>query len=287
MNKNNVALVLEGGGAKCAYQLGAILALEQAGFSFNILSGASFGALNSALYIEGGTQRMLEFYENLKLSDVLCDLELVEYGSNYKGDGSDYLQGLIKIITNKATLEYRKTGTEYYHNFLRRNIDETAIKNSNKEYYCSILRTENNPLVIGKILLHFSEHLDLLPLYQNNEIEGLIIDKNHSKLREFIVGSANYPTFSPLEIDGNYYLDGGIYDNAPYKHLIYKGIKDIVIIRTHPEPLDIDDPHILVLTPSKNIGHALHIEHNRIMNLINMGYQETKNKLEEFGLLNE
>ena len=42
-------LVLEGGGAKGAYQIGAWKALKEAGVKINAVAGTSVGALNGAL----------------------------------------------------------------------------------------------------------------------------------------------------------------------------------------------------------------------------------------------
>ena len=42
-------LVLEGGGARGAYQIGAWMALRQAGIRIKGIAGASVGALNGAL----------------------------------------------------------------------------------------------------------------------------------------------------------------------------------------------------------------------------------------------
>ena len=284
MNKTNIPLVLEGGGSKCAYQIGALIALEEKGFSFNVLSGASFGALNAALYIEGGTQRMIQVFENMNVKELIYDEELCNYINNYAGDGSDFLTGITAIFKKKENvIELRDKVTSYYHNYLRTVLNVKAIKESDKDFYCSVLRINNNPITMGKLLLYFQEKADILPLYLSNEIEGRIIDKCNDKLEDYIIASANYPTYSPLKIDEEYFYDGGIYDNAPYKHLLYKGYKDMVIIRTHPEPLkDIEenDPHILVIRPKNNLGHALHLTHKRIMNLISLGYKETKEYLE-------
>ena len=42
-------LVLEGGGAKGAYQFGCLLALAERGIAFDAIAGTSVGALNGAL----------------------------------------------------------------------------------------------------------------------------------------------------------------------------------------------------------------------------------------------
>lgn len=48
-----LGLVLSGGGARCIAHLGILKALEEAGFSFEVVSGVSAGALIGALYCKG------------------------------------------------------------------------------------------------------------------------------------------------------------------------------------------------------------------------------------------
>ena len=56
------ALVLSGGGAKGAYQLGMLRALEEAGLDRDrlVLAGTSIGAINAILYATRGTEGMRE-----------------------------------------------------------------------------------------------------------------------------------------------------------------------------------------------------------------------------------
>ena len=74
-----VALVLSGGGAKGAYQLGMLRALEEAGLEKErmILAGTSIGAINALLYAANGTEGMREMLRlcgNLKEFISLGDL---------------------------------------------------------------------------------------------------------------------------------------------------------------------------------------------------------------------
>ena len=65
-------LVLEGGGTKGAYQLGAYKALKELGMEFDGIVGTSIGALNAAFIIQGGRHmvksRLQEFYDNRRRS---------------------------------------------------------------------------------------------------------------------------------------------------------------------------------------------------------------------------
>lgn len=285
MDKKNIALVLEGGGAKCAYQAGALVALEEFGFTFNVVSGASFGAINGALYVEGGTKRLMDFYHNLNSDFVFKDKGLKELIDSYNKDEHYLLEDVLKYLASRhALLEERVEETEYYHSHLFKNINVKAIKESSMDYYCSVLRVNNNPTTIAKLMGAFSGKISLLDLYKNGEIDGHIISKEDEPLDRYIVASANYPTYTPIRVNDSYYFDGGIFDNVPYKHLLYKGINTMVIIRTNIDNLkefDYQNPNILVITPSKYLGSSLRINHDKIEELLKFGYIDTKQKLEE------
>ena len=83
------ALVLSGGGAKGAYQLGMFRALEEAGLDRDrlVLAGTSIGAINAILYATRGTEGMREMLHILgglkefvslgELAGQLCPDELL------------------------------------------------------------------------------------------------------------------------------------------------------------------------------------------------------------------
>ncbi len=57
---DRVALVLQGGGALGAYQIGVFQALTEAGVELNWISGVSIGAINAAIIAGNGPERRLE-----------------------------------------------------------------------------------------------------------------------------------------------------------------------------------------------------------------------------------
>ncbi len=65
------ALVLEGGGAKGAYQFGALLALHHAGVTFDVMAGSSVGALNGAIAANQSYSLGFEYWWNLRFYSVL------------------------------------------------------------------------------------------------------------------------------------------------------------------------------------------------------------------------
>ena len=64
-------VVLEGGGARGAYQIGALKAVTEAGIRIGAVAGASVGALNGAFLCMGDLKAAEELWGNLAYSQIL------------------------------------------------------------------------------------------------------------------------------------------------------------------------------------------------------------------------
>ena len=64
-------LVLEGGGAKGAYQIGAWKALKEAGVKIRGVSGTSVGALNGALICMDDLEKAENLWRNISYSQIM------------------------------------------------------------------------------------------------------------------------------------------------------------------------------------------------------------------------
>ena len=72
-------LVLEGGGAKGAYQIGAWKALKEAGIHIKGIAGTSVGALNGALIAMDDFEKAEKIWETIRYSRVMdVDDDLME-----------------------------------------------------------------------------------------------------------------------------------------------------------------------------------------------------------------
>lgn len=67
----NTALVLGGGGARGAYQIGVWQALEELGISVNIITGTSVGALNGALILQDDFEAAKNMWEKIETQKIL------------------------------------------------------------------------------------------------------------------------------------------------------------------------------------------------------------------------
>ena len=64
------AIVLSGGGARGAYQIGVWKALRKLNIKYDIVTGTSVGALNGALMTQNTYYRGLWFWYNIKVKNV-------------------------------------------------------------------------------------------------------------------------------------------------------------------------------------------------------------------------
>ena len=64
-------VVLEGGGAKGAYQIGVWKALREAGVKIKGISGTSVGAINGALMCMGDLKKAEHIWENISYSKIM------------------------------------------------------------------------------------------------------------------------------------------------------------------------------------------------------------------------
>lgn len=285
MENNKYCLVLEGGGVKCAYQVGSLMALKEKGYEFTSISGASFGALNGALYLMGGVNKLYEFYINLDPIDILGSQDAYDIINNHQGDHASLLTKLIELIKYRGDLiENRNKATLTYQSTIRNALNEFDIKNSEINYYCSVLEINNNQLAVASLnaSLLKKDSPTLKWLFQSNLIRGKYISKDSDHLLDYIIASANYPLFSPYQIKDYLYYDGGIFDNVPYKVFTPNPNNKIIIIRTNRgelEGISKENPNILIIEPKEDLGSTVKFNKENILHLIQKGYNETKEYL--------
>lgn len=187
------ALVLSGGGAKGAYQLGVYKALKRLGIKIDIITGTSIGAINGALLVSGDYRKAKKLWISTKTSNVLHhDI------SNPK----EYADIAKEYIKNKG-LKFDKA-----EEYISKIIKESKVRKSKIDYG---LVTVNLKTKVPKMLSK-----DQIP---------------NGKLISYISASAAcFPAVEKKEIDGEYYIDGGYYDNLPINLAIDMGADEIIAV---------------------------------------------------------
>ncbi|MDR2599313.1 MAG: patatin-like phospholipase family protein [Oscillospiraceae bacterium] len=257
-------LVLEGGGARGAYQIGVIKSLYENGYSFDGFVGTSIGAINAAMLAQGDFDNALNLWMNISMEQVFHEDELpilkLADIKNFKPKLKQLLKESSKILSR--IIHNGGIHTEKMKVFLEQYIDEEKIRKSGKDF--------------GLVAFSLSE-------YKAYEI--MLDDIPNGQLINYIMASSSVPGFHLETIDGNTFIDGGIYNNCPSNLLLKKEYNEILAVRiTKIHSLHwIDDPKIKTLIPSEKLGNILLFTSENCASKIELGYKDGLRYIEGLG----
>ncbi|HOA20228.1 MAG TPA: patatin-like phospholipase family protein [Sedimentibacter sp.] len=249
-------LVLEGGGARGAYHVGAYKAIKELNIEIGGIAGTSIGAINGAMMVQGDYELLEKIWlsvDSYELFDL--DEKTIEDLRNFnlRNINFSYLLHQSKEILSNRGLDTSRIRElfDYY-------IDEEKIRSSNIDFgIVTVNLTDKKPMELMK---------EDIP-------EGKLID--------FLIASANLPAFRIEEMDGKKYLDGGFYNNLPIDILANKGYKNIIAVRTLAigiiRKAKIKDLNIIFIQPVESLGSmlgALDFNRERAEEYINLGYYD-------------
>ena len=99
-------LVLEGGGAKGAYQIGAWKALKEAGVKLKGIAGTSVGALNGALICMNDIEAAERLWKNISYSQIMSvDDEVVGKLFQHQKIDKQELRGMLDHLKSNRKRE--------------------------------------------------------------------------------------------------------------------------------------------------------------------------------------
>ena len=298
----SLAVVLEGGGAKCAYQAGALRALAEENIIFNGIGGTSYGSFNAAMYIAGGVRRVNSFWQNLKPSMMFQDEALDDLMDKIYNKESFLDKNTVQHVIKEWKHAYTKymDTSELYHQVVLQNVDEEAVRKSKMNFglvtiqFCPIkklLLKAGANFLTGGLYSISDQFVNKDKSFMENFFEGKVLKYTkdeipNGRLAEFVLASASIPPFKPIEFDGHAYLDGGMIDNCPVRLMSRYGYKKFLVIRTNQkekEPLqDLDaDWEVFEVSPSEELGSCALFSKQNIEHLIELGYKDTKEYLVE------
>ena len=245
-----VVLVLQGGGALGAYQVGVYEALHEAGIEPDWVIGTSIGAINAALISgnrpENRLARLNEFWQRVEHRWPLT--------------GAFDWFGLGNWLPNFNTVA-RGIPAFFTPNFLAFGGGKAAVGVERASYYSTApLRETLSELVDFAYLCDCKTRLTVGAV---NACSGRMryFDNRREPLNaEHVMASgALPPAFGAIRIDGEPYWDGGIYSNTPIEAVLDdKPRRDSLIFavnvwhQTAPEPTSIWE----VMSRQKDIQYA-------------------------------
>lgn len=262
MNKQ-VALVLAGGGSLGAYQVGALKALKELGYHFDIVTGTSIGALNGSFVHLGCEDHLEELWNNITPEKVMKN------GTNVS---KNY------IFTNKTTVlgEYAKW-LKIYLSGGKMGSDISPFK----EYVRNAVDFSLRKTATGK----FSVMCSYFPSLKRATIDMTKVSDEHF-LGYLHASSACFPIFPVETVDGKKYVDGFYNDNLPIKLAFDLGATDVIAIDMRLFALEpvgkfyVGLPNVEYIAPFKPLGSMVDFGHEIIAKNMELGYWDT---LKHFG----
>lgn len=250
MNKRiKVGIVLEGGGAKGAYQVGVLKALKELNINYDCVVGSSIGALNATLYVTGDYAEGIKLWKNINFSIENNNKSSINNSSNFFQDLQNNINEFEKNYMNSNGKD-----PEPVIQYFREIIDEKAIRSSLIEFglttFCLTDRKK-------------------LGLYKEDIPLGM--------LHEFVFASCYLPVFKPRSINGKIYLDGSVFSRLPIEMAVDKGCNVIISVRLRPEEYNYNnfkDIKIIDIAPDEFLSSTLEASQERILWMINKGYED-------------
>ena len=243
MKKRRAALVLAGGGAKGSYQVGVYQALMELGWLPDVITGASVGSLNAALFVMGKVNEAADLWRSLDNHGVL---ELPE------GKTPEELRDFLL-----ETLRGGGLNTEPLGQTIDQYMDENAIRASHIKY--GLVITEMNTL---------------------RSVQCTLDDIPQGQLKDYMLASsACFPALRAREIDGVKFLDGGYSDNMPTGLAKRMGADELVCVDL--EGVGITRPNLtglptVMVRSYWELGDILHFDPDTARRNIELGYYDTR-----------
>lgn len=211
-SNRKIVYVFQGGGALGTFQVGGAEALYQHGYSPDVVVGISIGGINAAIVAGNPPEKRIEmlkkFWDTITVSipvphlpfDGMSKLHNF-FGAQYAlhmGQPGFYKPKLISpLFLSKATpdqLSFYDTSP----------LRETLNSVIDFEY----LNAGHVRLCVGATDLASGEFV-----FFDSSIQTI-------RIEHILATGALPPSFPPIEIDGRYYVDGGVYANTPLAKVI-------------------------------------------------------------------
>lgn len=247
------AIMLDGGGARGAYQIGAWKALKEAGVKINAVAGTSVGALNGALICMGDIEKAEKVWREIAFSKVMdVDDVWMERLFNRENKLGEVLREFWNVLSEGGV------DITPLRNLIHEHIDEKAIRSSGIEF----------------CLMTFS-------VTDMKEVDLSVYDIPEGMLEDFLLASAYLIGFKNEKLHGKTYIDGGFMDNVPMGSLVERGYKDIIQIRIYgpgrePRVRITEEMCVHQIAPRVKLGSIIEFQKKRSTQNMKIGYFDAK-----------
>jgi NTE family protein len=227
-SRPRVGLVLAGGGAKGAYQVGVVRRLAEAAVPVTALAGCSIGALNGAVI--AAARDLPDAAE--RLASLWSEVSAIA-GPAPEVTALDAPPGLVAVSRALADLAARAASPllrpGFLEAFVARRIDASALRHG-LPLWVSVFPSTIQEAGIPE----WGWLLDVIRARTGTRAEWLHVNRLPAEeVHHAILASAALPVVLPgRSVGGRPYVDGGLADNTAAGALVRHGDCDVLIV-TH------------------------------------------------------
>lgn len=244
------AIVLSGGGAKGAYEIGVWKALKKLNISYEIITGTSVGALNGAFMVQNDYSKALKMWQNI-------DFDLI-FKDGFQGDIHTF-EGVKKLISM------------YGKGIIKGGMDVSRLEET-IHHYINPTKFYQSNIQFGLVTVNLST------------LKPITLSKDQiprEKLKDYLMASATcFPAFKTKKISEEYYIDGGYYDNLPIDLAIQLGATEVIAVdiggkKLFPQKSKHFAIPITYIKPKNDLGSFLVFDKLLAIHNMKLGFLDT------------
>lgn len=259
-----IAYVLQGGGALGSYQVGACRALMEAGYHPDWIVGVSIGAINAAIIAGNAPEDRLKQLERF--------WQIVGSSEWWFGLGQDvraHYKAFHDWWNGQLTALFGQHGF-FNPNYLNPALWFAAQVNELSYYNVSALQQTLESLIDFERINHGKNKIVFSVGAVNVKTGRMKYFNNiHHKIgiEHILASGALAPAFPAVEIDGEYYWDGGLHSNTPLTVILEaKAPKNTLcfMIDLFSAAGELPKNFLEIESRKKDIGYSSHAQHTTV-----------------------
>lgn len=229
--RNQYALLLSGGGARAAYQLGVLKSIStflprNQGLPFPIVCGSSAGAINAAglaCYASCyhlGIRKLEYVWKNFTTKQV--------YGAGVREVYSHLLVNYFRGFQAELNQKHPSSllNNQPLRRLIRKTLDFHRIDQNVAKGYLRAISISTSSYTSHDSISYFQGHSDIQPWHREKR-RGVACILNSEHL---MASSAIPMVFPPVKLDGEFLGDGSVHQLSPLSPAIHLGAEKILVI---------------------------------------------------------
>jgi NTE family protein len=226
-----IGLVLSGGGARGAYEVGVLLHIAETLPSLldrvRVITGSSVGAVNGA-YLAAGRltpdciRALAKMWRGLKMDDIVS----VSRSGALRMIATASFRLMSRSVRSPVTSLLQVDGL---WKMVMRQTDWRGLHRAIRGGRFDAVATAATDIASGQTHLFIEGRKEIVKLWATHD--ATLVPKQTILGPHHVLASAAIPVlFPPVRVQGRWYMDGGVRYNTPLSPALYLGAESLIII---------------------------------------------------------